>query len=57
MALLLAATIAFSRLYLYVHYPSDVAVGLVLGIAAAYLSVKGLPIMEKIFNKIVRTRP
>ncbi len=56
-ALLLAAMIAFSRLYLYVHYPSDVAVGLVLGIAAAYLSVKGLPIMENIFNKIVRTRP
>jgi len=31
-ALLLACIIAFSRLYLYVHYPSDVITSLVLGI-------------------------
>lgn len=31
-ALLLAILIAFSRLYLYVHYPTDVLCGLVLGV-------------------------
>ena len=36
-ALVLACLIAFSRLYLYVHYPTDVLVSLVLGIALAFL--------------------
>lgn len=31
-AILLAALIAFSRLYLYVHFPSDILGGIVLGI-------------------------
>lgn len=31
-ALILAVLIAFSRLYLYVHYPSDVVAGVVLGV-------------------------
>ena len=42
-ALGLATLIAFSRLYLYVHYPSDVLCGMVIGIAlgwAAYLGVE-----------------
>ena len=34
-ALMLAALIGFSRLYLYVHYPSDVLAGLVMGLLAA----------------------
>jgi undecaprenyl-diphosphatase len=33
--LLLAAAIAFSRVYIGVHYPSDIAVGTVLGLAVA----------------------
>lgn len=33
-ALMVAVLIAFSRLYLYVHYPSDVAVGIVIGLIA-----------------------
>ena len=37
-ALVLASLIAVSRLYLFVHYPTDVFVGLVLGIAFAFLS-------------------
>lgn len=37
-ALVLAMLIGFSRLYLYVHYPSDVIVGAVLGILIGYLS-------------------
>lgn len=34
-ALCAAALMAFSRLYLYVHYPSDVLAGALLGLAAA----------------------
>lgn len=35
----LACLIAFSRLYLYVHYPSDILVGAVLGIVIGIASV------------------
>ena len=35
-ALVLAVVIAFSRLYLYVHWPSDVFFGAVLGTALGY---------------------
>lgn len=38
-ALLLAGAIAFSRMYLFVHYPTDILGGLVLGIADACLMV------------------
>lgn len=38
-AFLLAALIAFSRLYLHVHYPSDVLVGGILGVFAARLAI------------------
>ena len=34
-ALLLAASIAFSRLYLFVHYPTDIFGGMILGILDA----------------------
>mgnify|MGYP003301759804 CR=1 FL=1 len=37
-ALIVASLIAFSRLYLYVHYPSDVLFSVVLGIAIAFFS-------------------
>jgi undecaprenyl-diphosphatase len=30
----LASLISFSRMYLYVHYPSDVLIGAVIGVAA-----------------------
>ena len=36
-ALVLAAFIAFTRLYLYVHFPTDVLGGLVLGLALHHL--------------------
>lgn len=36
-ALILACLIALSRLYLYVHYPTDVLVALVLGVAFGFL--------------------
>lgn len=35
-ALILAVVIAFSRLYLYVHYPTDVLCSVILGVAIGY---------------------
>ncbi len=35
-ALLLAVLIAFSRMYLYVHYPTDILGGVTVGIIAGY---------------------
>lgn len=39
-AIILASLIAFSRLYLYVHYPTDVLVGVIMGIAIAMIAVR-----------------
>lgn len=39
-ALVLAILIAFSRLYLYVHYPTDVLAGIIVGVGAGYFAVK-----------------
>ena len=38
-ALVLAAAIALSRIYLYVHYPSDVVCGALLGLLCGFLGV------------------
>ena len=49
-AMILAVLIAFSRLYLYVHYPTDVLASVVLGIGVAFLACflvkKGYAIYE-----------
>lgn len=37
-ALILAGLIAFSRLYLYVHYPTDVLFSLLMGVGIAFLA-------------------
>lgn len=37
LALILAALIGFSRLYLYVHYPTDVLAGALLGIMFGWI--------------------
>lgn len=47
-ALVLAVGIAFSRMYLYVHYPTDILGGIIVGIAAGYL---GYWCVKKIDNK------
>ena len=39
-ALVLACAIAFSRLYVLVHFPTDVLAGALLGIACGFLGVK-----------------
>lgn len=46
-SVILASIIAFSRLYLYVHYPTDVIAGIVLGIGLAYLSHKLVDFIDK----------
>lgn len=40
LAVILAALIALTRLYLYVHFPSDVFVGLILGVSIALLACR-----------------
>ena len=47
-ALILAALVAFSRMYLYVHYPTDVLAGIVFGLLYACI---GLAICNKLFRK------
>jgi len=42
-ALVAAAVLAFSRLYLYVHYPSDIIAGMIIG-AAVGIAARGLVI-------------
>ena len=42
--LITSIIIAFSRLYLTVHFPSDVLAGLLIGLFAGFLG-------EKVFNK------
>jgi len=45
-ALILASLIAFSRLYLYVHYPTDVLFSVALGVGIAFF---GNWLMKKLF--------
>ena len=56
-AMVLAALIAFSRLYLYVHYPTDVLASVVLGIGIAFLGnwlvQKGFALYENRAKKTV----
>lgn len=47
-ALLLASLIAFSRLYLYVHYPTDVLASIILGVGIAILCFR---IINKLYEK------
>lgn len=51
-ALILAALIAFSRLYLYVHFPTDIAAGIVLAILIKSVCCRIIKRAEK--RKIVK---
>lgn len=46
-ALCLSAIIGFSRLYLYVHYPSDVFFGTIIGILLGFVSIIIFNYIEK----------
>jgi|GEM_PF-5292207 len=46
--LVLAAFIGFTRLYLYVHFPTDILGGIALGLAAGWL---GSRMADKFSNK------
>ena len=46
-----ASLIAFSRMYLFVHFPTDVLCGLVLGIAIGFISHVIMNFVDKLINK------
>ncbi len=50
-ALALGILVALSRLYLYVHYPTDVLCGLVLGVLFGFLGVYLIQLILKKFDK------
>ena len=52
-ALVLAVLIAFSRLYFYIHYPTDVIGGMILGIGFA---VAAFFIVGAIWNKVTKKK-
>ena len=53
-ALVMAILISLSRLYVGIHYPTDVLGGAVIGIGAACLSMWLFPKLEKRFPRIKR---
>ena len=53
--LVIALLIAFSRLYLYVHYPSDVLAGILLGILLGFLGVRLAAVLRARWER--RKRP
>lgn len=53
-ALALALLIAFSRVYLMVHFPSDVLVGMISGIVISYLTYL---LALRVGFQVARTRP
>ena len=53
-ALVLAILIALTRLYLYVHYPTDVVAGVIFGTAFAVL---GVFVVNKIYKALSRRFP
>lgn len=48
----LASLTAFSRLYLFVHYPSDVLAGIFMGVTLALFSLYCIKIISHHFNTI-----
>ena len=46
-ALVLAAGIAFSRLYLYVHWPTDVLGGILVGAAAGWAGARLADVLRR----------
>lgn len=55
-ALILAVLISFSRLYVGVHYPSDVVVGMISGIVISYLSESFIVIIANKYKRMQNKR-
>lgn len=53
LAFVTAALIAFSRLYLFVHYPSDILGGIILGVLVSLLVIYAV---EKLYNYLPNQR-
>ena len=54
-ALIVSVLIAFSRMYLYVHYPTDVLGGLIIGLLCGWIAEYDHPkVMEKDQGKVDR---
>lgn len=53
----LAALISFSRLYLMVHYPTDVVFGAVLGALFGLLAIYAVNAAYKLYHKREKTKP
>lgn len=51
--LVAAILMGLSRLYVGVHYPSDVLVGAIIGTFAAYCGTKVLPLLQKKFPSLM----
>lgn len=49
-ALALASLIAFSRLYLYVHYPTDILGGMAVGVIAGFTGFVIVKLCRRIFS-------
>lgn len=46
-----AAVMAFTRLYLYVHFPTDILAGAALGVVIGLLMQKLVPVFERLLEK------
>ena len=47
-------TIGMTRIYFNVHYPSDVACGIIIGMICGYVSVKYLNYALPLLNELVQ---
>ena len=55
-AAVLAALIAFSRMYLFVHYPTDIIGGILLGLVCGWLGAKAGRRLNRKINRYIRAR-
>jgi len=53
-ALVLAILISFSRMYLYVHYPTDILAGIMLGIIVGFLGCKLAELGYKLWKQFIQ---
>ena len=53
-ALILASLMGFSRLYVGIHYPSDVLGGVILGVVTSIIVVKCFPDSSRLMKKFIQ---